>query len=408
MQVEIIDISYDGCGVGRVDGKVVFVPRTDIGEIVDVQIVKENSKFSTGKVVKVLKKSKSRCESNCPYFDECGGCDFQFLDYDREIELKTKILENELKKVNFFEKIDVFPAKSRFNYRNKIKLTYVDDKLGYLKSQSKKVVDIDFCPLAESEINDAIMVIKKYLKKYKYQNLKSVTFRKSDESVLISFLFSQKEKFFYDEILGDFVVGVFVGDVLESNKTVLTSIFHQKECHKTILCKKIPVDFASFFQVNDEVASCLYQTIIKNVAGKKVVNAYSGQGALSLLLAEKATKVVGIEVQKSSHLIAEKLKTSNMKNINGLVEKELSKLLKNENYDIIVLDPARAGCEKSGIDAIKNAQIKEIFYISCNFSTLIRDLKLLCEKYKIKSVQVFDMFPSTANLEVLVSLEKII
>ena len=124
MQVEIIDISHSGSGVGKINGKVIFIPFTDIGEIVEVKNLKSNSKFDRGELEKVILSSKDRCEPFCPYFSKCGGCDFQFVSYERELEIKLQILKNELKKVNFFEKIEFFPSKNRFFYRNKIKLTY--------------------------------------------------------------------------------------------------------------------------------------------------------------------------------------------------------------------------------------------------------------------------------------------
>lgn len=403
MQIEIIDISHSGSGVGKINGKVIFVPFTDVGEIVEVKNIKSNSKFDRGELEKVILSSKDRCEPFCPYFSKCGGCDFQFVSYERELEIKLQILKNELKKVNFFEKIEFFPSKNRFFYRNKIKLTYFNGKLGY-HMLSNNFIEISNCPLADKEINDAIETLKKYLKEVKYQHLTSITFRKSDDKILIAFLFKEKEKFVYSKSLDNFVVGIFIGKVLESDKTKLIETFNFCETYKTMLGAKIPLDFKSFFQVNDNVAEKLYQYILNNLKDKKVINAYSGQGALSLYLAKKCQKVVGIEVQKSSHLIAEKIKTSNMENINGLVEETLNSLLEKENFDAIVLDPAREGCQESVIEAIKKAKIKDIFYISCNFSTLIRDLKKLCENYIIENVKMFDMFPNTANMEVCVRL----
>lgn len=403
MQIKIEDISHSGSGVGKIDGKVIFVPYTDIGEIVEIKNIKKGSKFDKAEVAKVLAPSKDRCVPSCPYFSNCGGCDFQFVNYERELKLKELILKNELKKVNFFEKIDIFSSKNRFFYRNKIKLSYFEGKLGYY-SADKNFVEVEYCPLAKKEIDYAIKVVKEYLKVYKYQNLKSVTFRKTDEIILISFLFSKKEKLKYSKLLDNFIIATFIGDILESDKTKLFERFNFKGTYKTILNEKIPADFNSFFQVNDEVAENLYRFVLNYCKNKKIINAYSGQGALSLLISKESQKVVGIEIQKSAHLIAEKIKKDNMKNINGAVEQELPKLLQKENYDLIVLDPAREGCKNSVIEAIKSAKIKEILYISCNFSTLVRDLKSLNNLYYIKNVSLFDMFPNTANMEVCVTL----
>ena len=268
MQVKIEDISHSGSGVGKIDGKVIFVPHTDIGEIVEIKNIKKGSKFDKAEVAKVLTPSKDRCVPFCPYFSICGGCDFQFVNYERELKLKELILKNELKKVNFFEKIDIFSSKNRFFYRNKIKLSYFEGKLGYY-SADKNFVEVEYCPLAEKEIDYAIKVVKEYLKVYKYQNLKSVTFRKTDEIILISFLFSKKEKLKYSKLLDNFIVATFIGNILESDKTKLFERFNFKGTYKTILNEKIPADFNSFFQVNDEVVS---STLIRKLLKEGRVN----------------------------------------------------------------------------------------------------------------------------------------
>ena len=156
-------------------------------------------------------------------------------------------------------------------------------------------------------------------------------------------------------------------------------------------------------QVNDEIAFKLYDEIISLTSGQNVINAYSGQGLLSVLLSTKCQHVVGIEMQKSAHEIAEKIKTQNVTNLNGKVEDILPNLVKKQRYDIIILDPAREGCKKEVLSAIKNEKIHNIIYISCNFPSLIRDLKLL-DNYQIELVEIFDMFPNTANMEVLAKL----
>ena len=135
-----------------------------------------------------------------------------------------------------------------------------------------------------------------------------------------------------------------------------------------------------------------------------MINAYSGQGVLSKLLAKKAHKVIGIEMQSSAHKIAETIKTDNMINYNAKVEEVISKLSKEA--DFIVLDPAREGCKEKVLEEIIKSNIKNIIYVSCNFSTLTRDLKQLTKFYKIQKVKFFDMFPRTSNMETCVILEK--
>lgn len=403
MQIDIFDISHSGSGVGKVDGKVAFVKYTDIGEKVECRLKSETSKFANFEVMKVLKPSKFRIEPRCQYFSVCGGCDFQHLKYDRELELKKIILKNELKKVNFCGDIEIVKCSKRFNYRNKIKLAYFNGKLGYNLEKSHEFLEIESCPLADDKISYAIQDVKVFLKNNHFKYLKNVYFRSCDKNVLITFLFSQKEKFEVDENLKKYSVFKAIGATLESDKTKIFKLCGNNQLFKTFNTFKFNVDAKSFMQVNDEIAFKLYDEIISLTSGQNVINAYSGQGLLSVLLSTKCQHVVGIEMQKSAHEIAEKIKTQNVTNLNGKVEDILPNLVKKQRYDTIILDPAREGCKKEVLSAIENEKIHNIIYISCNFPSLIRDLKLL-DNYQIELVEIFDMFPNTANMEVLAKL----
>ena len=159
----------------------------------------------------------------------------------------------------------------------------------------------------------------------------------------------------------------------------------------------------AFNQVNDAVAAFLYEHILKFAKNKNVVNAYAGQGLLTYMLSKSAKFVYGIEMQKSAHLAAQQFVAKNIKHICGKVEEKLP-LISDAN--LVVLDPAREGCKASVLGSIIEKEIPEIVYVSCNFSTLVRDLKTLLKFYDIQDVTVFDMFPCTAGLETCVKLIK--
>jgi len=166
----------------------------------------------------------------------------------------------------------------------------------------------------------------------------------------------------------------------------------------------------AFNQINSKVASKMYDDVLKLVDNKRVINAYSGQGLLTYLIAQKAKFVYGIEYQKSAHLAAEKLKELisdyKIENVCGKVEENIGPILLRDKIDLIVLDPARKGCQKEVLDSILGSGIDEIIYISCKYSTQVRDIKILKEKYKIDSVKIFDMFPNASNVETMVFLRK--
>ncbi len=164
----------------------------------------------------------------------------------------------------------------------------------------------------------------------------------------------------------------------------------------------------AFRQVNDMVAESLYEEVLEKTEGRVVLNAYSGAGVLSGLLAKKAKKVYGIELSKSAHYAAESLKAlnhlDNLENICGFAEREIHAI--EDTLDFAVVDPPRAGCDKDFLEAILINNVASLIYISCNPSTLVRDLKILSDKYEISSVKIFDMFPRTANMETLVLLRQ--
>lgn len=402
MKIKILDISYNGKGVGKEEGgKTIFVPKVDVGEEVEVEVSKTNKTFDEGKVLTLLNTSSHRIKPKCPYFEKCGGCDFQHLTYEREKEIKTEIIKREFEKIGVKEKIEFIESEKRFNYRNKITLKHQNGKLGFNEASSHNFVEISFCPLADERINKAIGKVLEFLKTKHFSFLKSVSFLLSESDVLITFLFTQHEKLVLNEALKAYSVFLAVGEVLE--KARITKVFG-KECFYKVCGVNFPLFPTSFLQVNTLVSEKLYQFVQHNVRDTRVVNAYSGQGVLSVILAEKNEFVFGIEYQKSSHEIAEKIKTKNMINFCGKVEDVLPKL--TDKVEAIVLDPARAGCKKEVLEAISKSSIAKIVYISCNFATLMRDLSLLLKDFKTEKISIFDMFPQTANLETCVILTK--
>ena len=179
---------------------------------------------------------------------------------------------------------------------------------------------------------------------------------------------------------------------------------------KKFLDFSIKMDISAFEQVNDYISKIMYEKILMYVENKRVINAYSGQGLLTLLISQKANFVYGIEIQQSAHQKAEELSAKQplykIKNICDSVEHCIDNILIRDKIDLIILDPAREGCQKTVLDKINENNIPQIIYISCNFATLVRDLKILKNFYNIKTVTIFDMFSCTANLETMVILQR--
>ena len=415
-EVEIFDVSYDGAGVGKLDDKVVFVPKTLPNEKVQVRVEDTKGKYLTATCEKVFVASEKREAAKCPYFEICGGCDFQHCGYDFEKQLKEKILKSELAKVGYFGELEFVKSDKRFFYRNKIKLEVEGDKIGYFKPKSHNFFEVKTCPISDEKILKTLPLIEEFLRENCFENLKNVYIKSVDENVAIFFLFSKNAKKMQKnvkkiDIFRKFWIFFAYGDILESDKTEVEFVFGQKKFFKKFRNFQFEISPQGFSQVNDTVAAKLYDFVVEFCQSKNVVNAYSGQGLLTAMIASKAKSVFGIELQKSAHACAEKLKKvlaiENMHNVCGKVEERLAGVLAKEKIDLIVLDPAREGCKKAALEEMISGKVGEIVYVSCNFATLVRDLKVLQSAYKLSSVRVFDMFPCTANMETVAILKRI-
>lgn len=389
--VKIADYGYNGEGVGKIDGKVCFVPKTIIGENVEVNIDKENSKFCKATVCKILQKSEKRIEPRCPYYLTCGGCNFQHLTYEDELEIKKKTFLKEFSKIQKLEDVDIIKSEKDYGYRNKIRLAVKQKTLGFYQEGTKNFVQIDACLLGSKMINNAIRKVSDFLKNTTHI-FKEIVFMDFEHECLIDFL--TDEKVDIDEMKKAFDCKIeinHIGDYVSTQNEGLSLVYNGE----------------AFRQVNDIVAQKMYKEVLTNVEGKRVVNTYSGAGVLSALLCQKADAVYGIEINQSAYMVAERLKKSNeiknMTNICGDSEKEIGKI---KNLDCVVIDPPRAGCSKGFLDGLLSKSAEIIIYISCNISTFVRDLKCLKEKYFIEKIKLFDMFPRTANFESFAVLKR--
>lgn len=408
-EFDVFDISYEGSGVAKDNNQIVFIPKTLPGEKVFAEIVKRNKNYSSAECKKIIKASPFRIDPKCPYFFECGGCSFQHCEYLQEKLFKIQILQKELSKVGFGGDVDFIPSENRFGYRNKVKFEVKNGMLGYFKPKSHNFFAVKKCPIVSPKLMCWTEKISQFIQENNFENCKSVYIKTLGNNIGICFLFSKKSKKHGKNVknLNLFEkISVFFayGNVLESDQTDIVCAQGKDKILQTVFGKNFECDIRAFNQVNDNVAEKLYQHIGNIVSDKNVVNAYSGQGLLTYIISSKAKFVYGIECQKSAHDSAKQFERTNIENVCGRVEDMLAGVLSKRLCDVIVLDPARNGCEKDVLKAIIDNKIPEIVYVSCNFSTLVRDIGILNQNYVIKSVKIFDMFPCTANMETVVEM----
>ena len=406
----IADISgygYDGEGVARVDGKVVFLPFALLGETILGRIEDERSSFCRGKLLEVKEKSKFREIPPCPYFAKCGGCAYQHTSYQNELEVKKNLLISQLKKAGIEKEVEVVCSPFEYGYRNKIRMFVGEQGLSLKERASGRLCAVEKCLLVSDEINRAIEIVNSFILARKLQKVyKEVVIRQERQSLIVNFVLSyKKSKIDYQ--------GLFLR--LGKNFGIYES-FNGQYFHKIGLKVLYSEEFGlkcnfapnSFHQVNRFLTSHLYEKAIASLVGKNVVNCYSGAGVLSGVVAGSGKRVIGIELGESEHKDAEKLKEENslfyLTNLNGDCADLLPKI--EEKIDSIIVDPPRSGMDKKVVETLNSIDFERLVYISCNSATLVRDLSRL-EGVKIEKICLFDMFARTGEYEIFVVMEKI-
>lgn len=421
MEIKIKNLGMNGEGVGEIDGKIVFVPGTIQDEIVDCSIVKDCKNYCYAKPDKLIQKSVHRVSPPCPYFDVCGGCDLQHIDYDWQLNFKTNLVKNTLQKVaNISYPVNnTIGCKNQYNYRNKISFSCNTSVIGFKQKSSNQLIDATQCLLADNQINIVINLIRQYLTIKPIRTIKNIVVRHLNNQTLIAIVCKQKEDLsilynYLQQHLNN-LFGLFLVINSRNDSVVLTDhIVHIGGLKNINLTDNLnlTLDINSFYQTNLDIQNKLYNYVLEQISTDEiVVNGYSGAGFLSAMLAKKAKHVYGIEINKSAHKDAENLKKynkiNNLTNICGDFFKNYQILInknKFESVSTMVLDPSKKGCGKQVMKAIDG--INKIVYISCNPIALAKDLREIIENYNIVSIQPFDMFPNTVSVETCIVLQK--
>ena len=403
--VVITDYGYDGEGVSRLNGKVVFVPYTLKDEKVKICVKDDKASFSNAQLIQVQEESRLRQEAPCPCFGGCGGCAYQHTSYQNELEIKMQLLKKQLAKVGYNGKIALTSSPHEFGYRNKIRLFVGEEGLALKERRSGNFCYVKKCFIVQDQINHAIETINTFILAGNHQkDYSEVVVRQEGDILLVNFYRKSKSDINYQGLY--LMLGTNFG-IFECFKDRCKHRIGQKamECEEFGLkCHFSPT---SFHQVNDEVGKKLYQAVIDNLQGKNILNCYSGAGVLSGIIAKQGKRVVGVELGEDEHHDAQALKNLNnlfyLTNMLGDCATVLPRL--EEKFDTIVIDPPRGGISEKVVKTINEFTFNRLIYVSCNSATLVRDIGRL-KGLKIKSVELFDMFPRTGEYETLVVLDK--
>lgn len=455
--IEIQKIAAEGKSIAYVDDKVLFVPNTVPGDIVDVQVTRKRKSFMEGFVVSIRKHSDLRVEPFCPHFGICGGCKWQNLPYEKQIEFKQQEITDNLQRIGKVELQNIYPiigsAQTQY-YRNKLEFTFSDkrfltrEEIGredeiarspaagfHVPGFFDKVVDIDTCFLQGAPSNEIRNFIKAYALKHElsFFNLREqhgflrtliVRTASTGEVMVILALGCEDEterKALLDALVVKFpqitslmyVVNEKQNDTLTDQEIICyhgrDHIFEEMEGLRFKIGPK------SFYQTNSEQAYNLYSKTreLAGLTGRETVyDLYTGTGTIANFIARQAGKVIGIEYVPEA--IEDAKVNSEINGIgNTLFYAGDMKDVLNADFiarhghpEVIITDPPRAGMHPDVVQTILNAAPERIVYVSCNSATQARDLQLMDAAYRVMAVQPVDMFPHTHHVENIVLLEK--
>jgi 23S rRNA (uracil1939-C5)-methyltransferase len=420
MQVTIESMAFKGYGVGRVGGKVIFVPYSIKGEKAWVESFEEKKDYTVGRLVDVIEPSRWRTDPPCPYFTRCGGCQWQHIAYSVHGEFKREILVQVLKRIGRLSEIpaiDVMPSRDPFGYRVRVQLKVRAGQMGYYRERSHALVDIRHCPISHVLINQIIASLRAQLPFM--SAIDAVDIHVSPEEgkgilVLHPISLEDSKRLRLTEFLSSnpALKGVAAATRRGINGLgglELTFSVRPDTGERRLRFRASPL---SFSQVNLAQNENLIRTVMEFCSlgsGTRALDLYSGIGNFTLPLATAAKEVIGIEENRAAVqdavFNAEQNKIENCTFLQGRVEAVL-KDRQGERSDVIVLDPPRSGC-KAVLDPIVDRQPERILYVSCDPATFARDLYLLSEKgYVPRRLALIDMFPQSYHMEVVGALQK--
>lgn len=381
-EVNIISNTNLGDGVGRIENKPIYIKNAVSKDKLEVRITRVNKKYLQGEIVKIVKESEDRVKPLCPYFPKCGGCTFWNVNINKENEIK----ENYIKRLFPNVKVNTIISNNEINYRNKVTFHIHNGKLGYYQKNSNNLVIIEECLILNKEINK----IKKYLETLDLTKVTEIMIRYSNN---------------YDELLINFKGQLKDYNNLKKIKNI-KSIYINNDLvygNPTIKEKINNLEFLigpnSFFQINTNMIANLYNSIKNFITpSSSLLDLYCGTGTIGIYLNEYFEHILGIDIVKENIENAFLNKEINKIDNISFQHKDASSI-ENTYFDVVIVDPPRAGLGEKTKEHLLNINSKIIIYVSCNPNTLKKDIEKLKEKYQLVEITPVNMFPKTEHIE---------
>ena len=446
LDLYIEKVEFPNKGIATFDDKRIIVKGGLKGQTVRTRISKRKRKKIEAKVLEVLEKSDIEVDSRCIHFGigKCGGCSYQTIPYEEQLKIKQNQVKELLDKEDLgdYEYLDIVKSPTEFEYRNKMEFTFGDVEKGgalalgmHKKGKFYEIETVYDCQIVDKDFRDILVTVLEYFREQgtSFHStrrhtgvLRHLVVRKAinGKEILVNLVTSSEEELELEKLvkrlndlkLDSELKGILhtindsMGDVVQSDETRI--LFGQDFITEELLGLKFEISPFSFFQTNTLGAEKLY-SLVRDFVGetkdKVVFDLYCGTGTIAQIVASNSKKVIGIEiVEEAVESARENAKMNNLDNcefIAGDVMKKVEEI--DEKPDIIILDPPRAGIHPKAINKIIDFKPDEFVYVSCNPTSLVRDLPIFIEEgYKIKKVQCMDMFPYTPHVETVVLIEK--
>ena len=456
--LEIEDVAYGGLGVAHLDGLVIFVENGIPGQKVQVRIIQQKTDYLTARILQVEQPAPYEVPPRCSHFGICGGCKWQHVDYAKQLEFKRSVVEDSLRRIGGFQDTgvqDALPSPEVFFYRNKMEFSFSDRRwllsereqdekpkdfaLGlHVPRRYDKIVDIDACYLQSPESNALLNLVRTFAMtsgRKPWSTTDHTGFwrhlvireGKSTNQRMVNLVTSGKDEALLKQLSAKILEsGIPVTGIVNNiNRSKGSTAFGEEEWTvwgNPVIQEKLgnylfEISANSFFQTNTHQAERLYETVVEfaDFTGDEIVyDLYSGTGTISIFISGFVKQVLGIEVIEAAVKDARRNKEINqIKNVEfilGDVKNEMNRVEEVVEVvghpDVLIVDPPRAGLHPKSVQHILKLSSPKIIYVSCNPTTLARDLAVWKESYHLRQVRPVDMFPHTYHIETVALLER--
>ena len=441
-KVIIIDNGYEGEGIAKIDDFTIFIKGAIKGETCKIVITKVNKSFAFGRLLEVIERSKERVEPDCATYKRCGGCSLRHIKYVETLKIKKDMVQNLVNRGldSKIEVNNVVGMEKPYYYRNKLQYPVGLNKdgvpvMGVFANRTHEIIPVEECLIQNKEAEKLAKAIFEFIKKNNIsiynENTKKGAIRhiivkigiKTDE--LMCILVTNEEHFKYEEELVKSIVEKFpnvktvIKNINNKNTNVILGekdivLYGDGHIYDKLGKYIFKISAKSFYQTNPIQTEKLYNKAIEYARLDKndiLCDLYCGIGTIGIFASNKVKKVHGIEiVEEAVEAAKENAKLNNIKNIEfiaGDANEAFRELIDEKNIKptAIIVDPPRRGLDEETIKKILELEIKKFVYISCNPATMVRDIKMLEEKYIVNEIQPVDMFPFTSHVECVALLE---